>query len=175
MLLPSRADRYRDISRRSARKRKAEGKPPHPDSLKIKPYGLKVKAQRLLQAAIRLGWCVRPPCEGCGTLENVQAHHRDYTKPYDVDWLCGLCHAAEHRGELVKRGPKAPPIQLTRPCSKCGKDASRREMTNKDLCIGCSVSWRRCSICKDVKTVGSFSGTDRRCKPCNAARVAARS
>lgn len=47
--------------------------------------------------AIRAGKLTPQPCERCGHAINVQAHHEDYTKPLDVNWLCPPCHGARHR------------------------------------------------------------------------------
>ena len=35
-------------------------------------------------------------CEVCGKLCKVVAHHSDYSKPYDVEWLCHSCHKRLH-------------------------------------------------------------------------------
>jgi hypothetical protein len=45
--------------------------------------------------AIRSGKLIRKPCEVCAELK-VEAHHDDYTKPYDVRWLCGKHHKEHH-------------------------------------------------------------------------------
>ena len=37
----------------------------------------------------------RKPCEVCGA-EKVEAHHEDYYKPLDVNWLCKRHHAERH-------------------------------------------------------------------------------
>lgn len=39
---------------------------------------------------------VRQPCAICNA-ERAQAHHCDYSKPYDVTWLCHEHHIAWHR------------------------------------------------------------------------------
>lgn len=36
-------------------------------------------------------------CERCGSEVELEAHHPDYSKPYDVRWLCVPCHAKQHR------------------------------------------------------------------------------
>lgn len=67
-------------------------------------YPEKVLAGNLLRKAVKAGKMVRPhKCEVCNeTPKNrlgkpmIEAHHHDYSKPFDVIWLCKLCHAAEH-------------------------------------------------------------------------------
>lgn len=45
--------------------------------------------------AVKSGRLVKSPCRDCGSLD-VQAHHKDYSKPLDVIWLCGPHHREEH-------------------------------------------------------------------------------
>lgn len=61
----------------------------------------KVEAREKLQMAVRVGDIERPDtCEKCGRSDMaIQAHHDDYSQPYDVRWLCAPCHGAEHVGE----------------------------------------------------------------------------
>lgn len=54
------------------------------------------KAREKVAGAIRQGRLVRQPCERCGSEEKTDAHHSDYTKPLQVEWLCHNCHEAEH-------------------------------------------------------------------------------
>ncbi len=56
----------------------------------------KLKAQNLLNYAVRMGRIQRQPCEECGTTERVHGHHEDYSKPYVVHWLCFRCHKKAH-------------------------------------------------------------------------------
>lgn len=56
----------------------------------------KTKAQNQVNYAIRKGFIERGGCEKCGTKSRVHAHHDDYDKPFEVRWLCYLCHKAEH-------------------------------------------------------------------------------
>ena len=54
----------------------------------------KSKARAAVSRAVRSGTLVRQPC-ACGNPKS-QAHHHDYSKPLDVEWLCFKCHRAEH-------------------------------------------------------------------------------
>lgn len=55
----------------------------------------KVKAERLLNVAIKKGNLKRKSCRDCGSVK-VHGHHYDYTKPLSVIWLCPAHHKAEH-------------------------------------------------------------------------------
>lgn len=59
-------------------------------------FPLKLKAQSLVNQAIRRGELIRQSCVCCGK-ENAEAHHSDYTKPLDVQWLCKKHHVAWHK------------------------------------------------------------------------------
>jgi hypothetical protein len=56
---------------------------------------LKNAARRKVRNELLSGRLVRPPCSVCGNPKS-QAHHHDYTKPLDVEWLCFTCHRREH-------------------------------------------------------------------------------
>lgn len=49
---------------------------------------------------ITIGILVKEPCKVCGTNENIEAHHEDYTKPLDVIWLCRNHHREHHKTSL---------------------------------------------------------------------------
>lgn len=59
---------------------------------------LKHNAREKLRYAVRRGKIIKPErCPVCKIKENLQGHHPDYSKPLDVEWLCGRCHeAVEH-------------------------------------------------------------------------------
>lgn len=57
---------------------------------------LEVSVRNKTNLAIRLGKLIRKPCKYCGNLK-VHAHHTDYSKPLQVEWLCSAHHAAWHR------------------------------------------------------------------------------
>lgn len=70
-------------------------------------YGQKYPEKRAAHIkagnAIRDGRLIRQPCESCGS-KDVEAHHKDYSKPLDVTWLCKRCHMQVHWGEVMPGG-----------------------------------------------------------------------
>lgn len=62
-------------------------------------------ARAAVHAAVRRGELVRQPCP-CGNVKS-QAHHHDYSKPLEVEWMCRACHDAEHaeigRGDTMRK------------------------------------------------------------------------
>lgn len=54
------------------------------------------KAQKLLQGEIRAGRLARQPCFRCGGSEGIHGHHEDYSKPFEVMWLCHRHHTERH-------------------------------------------------------------------------------
>lgn len=58
----------------------------------------KKRAQGLVRTELRAGRLQRPSaCSECGVATSVDAHHDDYSKPYEITWLCRACHVARHR------------------------------------------------------------------------------
>ena len=83
---------------------KAEYKKSNKDKLLISQYArranpsaedkLKKKAWNALYCTLKKGTIVKPEfCELCGVSDNIQAHHADYSKPFEVTWCCQKCHA----------------------------------------------------------------------------------
>lgn len=62
-------------------------------------YPEKMAARAALRMAVRWGRITRKPCHKCGNLKS-ESHHRDYSKPLEVVWLC----RKHHRNEHVKEG-----------------------------------------------------------------------
>ncbi len=66
----------------------------------------KANARSYLHRYVKLGKITKGVCEVCGD-DIVEAHHRDYSKPLEVQWLCVKHHLAEigfrQRVERYKR------------------------------------------------------------------------
>ena len=59
----------------------------------------KLKAHHAVNHAIESGQLVRAPiCQRCGTEARLEGHHKDYSQPLVVEWLCEPCHTGEHLG-----------------------------------------------------------------------------
>lgn len=63
----------------------AEDRAKHPD---------RYRARRAVSRAVREGRLMKPfNCTRCGTATaRIEAHHPDYAKPLDVEWVCKPCH-----------------------------------------------------------------------------------
>lgn len=58
---------------------------------------IKVKANPAVYRAILKGKLIRPCiCDNCGNKNKIIAHHCDYSKPLEVNWLCRFCHSDWH-------------------------------------------------------------------------------
>jgi hypothetical protein len=56
---------------------------------------LAYRAHTLLNTAVKAGKIFRGSCLFCGS-DKVHGHHRDYSKPLEVIWLCAKCHFRLH-------------------------------------------------------------------------------
>lgn len=56
----------------------------------------KNNVRRKTNMRIERGLILKYPCETCGNIES-EAHHDDYTKPYDIRWLCRQHHLQHHK------------------------------------------------------------------------------
>ena len=66
-----------------------------PERRKYSELGPGAKARALARRKLNLyvyyGKVKRQPCEVCGA-QPAEAHHEDYSKPLDVEWLCPTHH-----------------------------------------------------------------------------------
>lgn len=70
---------------------------------------LQTKAYGIVKRALIKGLLIRPnSCTRCSftkqTKDNrsyIQAHHHDYTKPLDIEWICAKCHRKETPHPIV--------------------------------------------------------------------------
>jgi hypothetical protein len=74
----------------------------------IKKYPEKQRARAKLNNAIKLGKIKRPKkCSDCGTKDvPIHAHHDNYDNPFEVKWLCRLCHCKLHKLEKLMYNSK---------------------------------------------------------------------
>lgn len=65
---------------------------------------MKRRAYQEVRRALLEGRISRPPnCQQCGAKDapcsdgrsRIQAHHHDYNKPLEVEWICAKCHRKE--------------------------------------------------------------------------------
>lgn len=67
-----------------------------------------VEAYKQLRQAVRSGRVIRPTnCSRCGRESRLVAHHPDYTKPFEVLWLCSSCHKLLHLEATSTDHPRA--------------------------------------------------------------------
>lgn len=59
-------------------------------------FPLKAEAHRQVKNALRRGELMRKPCEVCGAVNRIHAHHDDYSRPLTVRWLCQPHHLQLH-------------------------------------------------------------------------------
>ena len=85
----------------------------------------KYAAHIALNNAIRDGKITKQPCQKCKSKFDIHGHHKDYSKPLEVNWLCNVCHANLPRGKnhtkakIIKRR-LVNQFAICRGISKCG-------------------------------------------------------
>lgn len=73
----------------------------------------RTKARIKLNNSIRDGAILQGICAVCGSTENIDGHHVDYSKPLDVVWLCRLHHRHVSLGMYPEWEPRDVPINGT--------------------------------------------------------------
>jgi hypothetical protein len=61
-----------------------------------------------LREAVKRGEVSRGSCEVCGTIERIDGHHTDYSRPYDVRWFCRFHHLKIHHGMPLPQNQVEP-------------------------------------------------------------------
>ncbi len=97
------AERHRETAKASQERRREKVR--EYDRMRYKRDGVRStpevrKARQDLRNAVVAGRIIRGPCEREteGTCNGrIEAHHDDYSKPFEVRWLCRKHHGEEHR------------------------------------------------------------------------------
>jgi hypothetical protein len=56
-----------------------------------------IAAHTILQKAVRAGTIIKPnKCSQCHKIKRLSAHHNNYNKPLEIEWLCSSCHKLKH-------------------------------------------------------------------------------
>jgi len=56
------------------------------------------RAMSIVHIAVKSGKIIKPIlCERCNETKRLYAHHKDYSKPLEVLWLCASCHKITHQ------------------------------------------------------------------------------
>lgn len=106
--------RYRESEQRRDAARKSSKSPAGIASRER--YAAKGKGSPERAARIAVGNAIRDGrlergevCFFCSTSTALQAHHPDYSKPFDVFWLCPSCHGKLHtiNGDFLRKGQKS--------------------------------------------------------------------
>jgi len=118
-------------------------------------YPQKVKAQNAVAYAVSNGTLVKGPCESCGTTQDICAHHSDYLKPLEVEWLCRPCHIRHHKPQLWRgvRGGNTSVSKLNQESViRIRKLLSTGLLTNKEISKIFDVTPENISAIRDGKT-----------------------
>lgn len=57
---------------------------------------IKVTCRYICRQAVKKWELIKLPCEVCNSINRIEAHHEDYSKPLDVKWLCKKHHVELH-------------------------------------------------------------------------------
>ncbi len=94
-----RAEQYQEYDKQRLQTEKRKAQKARYESNHRERYPEKAKARKAVGNAIRDNRLTKQPCRVCGS--PAHAHHPDYSKPLDVEWLC-----VKHHHELHNKTPK---------------------------------------------------------------------
>ena len=120
-------------------------------------YPEKYAAHRAVAAALANGSLIRPgKCARCGKECKPHAHHDDYSKPLQVEWICFYCHNIEHKnieGLALRTSPvttrEPNPLHKTH-CKRGHLRAEHMRRSGKQL------------VCDACKKLGRVKWNDKR-------------
>ena len=73
-----------------------------PSKASLRPDYLKWKARKAVELALRYGKITRPDqCPLCLENKKTEAHHHNYSKPLEIEWICRKCHLAIHKKHKI--------------------------------------------------------------------------
>lgn len=96
------------------------------------------RAHAAVVKALRKGQLIRPSACSCGR-KFPSAHHDDYLKPLEVEWVCPKCHSALHRYGEIDLCANLPHVEIPRAAAI----ASRLGI---DLSVAVSCMTRRAKV-----------------------------
>lgn len=67
----------------------------------LEKYPEKTLARKYVAKALRDGTLTKQVCEVCKDL-TVEAHHEDYYKPLEINWLCKVHHTKADRARIKR-------------------------------------------------------------------------
>lgn len=89
-----------------------------------------------LHSALRSGRVRKPRrCSACRRPKRLEAHHRDHSRPLDVEWVCSSCHG-ELRRRLLMWGDM--PVALR---SSVREKAKRESISIRALILSLLKEW----------------------------------
>ncbi len=77
-----------------SRVQKKKRNPTSRSKVSLQEQIIKTKCRAMFSSAVRRGKIIKENCFVCGNAG--EAHHPDYGKPYDVEWLCSKHHRELH-------------------------------------------------------------------------------
>lgn len=107
-------------------------------------------AHQAVHRALKRGELERPSaCSLCGLSDSrIEAAHRDYARPLDIEWLCARCHRA--RDAVSPLGGTVPPDQKERRMRPRGSGPIHGTVTGYSYylcrCELCRAAWAKNSV-----------------------------
>jgi len=59
-------------------------------------YRIRNSANKKIYYLLKTKQIIKPSCDLCESIENIEAHHNNYSEPFNITWLCSKCHSNIH-------------------------------------------------------------------------------